>query len=138
MTEGELKRKLTAVEALLQGATTAGERDAAATVLERLKARCAEQAVDHQFTVQDPWARRLFIAMLRRAGLEPFRQKGQRRTTLMVHGRRSVVVGVVWREFMELQPTLAAFLAEVTARVIEDALGEAGDEAEERAGLPAA
>jgi hypothetical protein len=137
MTEAELKRKLAAIEALLHGATTDGERAAAKHVFETLKQKTPEEAVeDLQFTVADRWARKLFIAMLRRAGQEPFRRRGQRHSTVMVNGRRSFVVDVVWKEFLEAQATLSEYLAEVTDRVIRETLGEAESEALERPALP--
>lgn len=137
MTEAELKRKLAAIEALLHGATTDGERAAAAHVFEKLKGKApAEEAADLQFTVQDMWARKLFIAMLRKAGLEPFRLRGQRHTTIMVHGRKSFVVDVVWKQFLEAQRSLTEYLAEVTDRVIKETIGEAEAEAKERPALP--
>ncbi len=137
MTEAELKRKLASIEALLQGATTDGERTAAQTVFDRLKQKGAtEQTEDFQFSVPDVWGRRLFIAMFRKAGLQPFRRHGQRATTLMVHGTRSFVIDGVFQQFVEAQGTLAQYLNEVTERVIRETLGEADDEARERPALP--
>lgn len=86
--------------------------------------------------MQDVWARKLFIAMLRKAGLEPFRMRGQRLTTVMVHGRKSFVVDVVWKGFVEAQQTLIEYLPEVTDRVIRETLGAAESEAKERPALP--
>ncbi len=137
MTEADLKRKLAAIEALLHRSTTEGERAAAQNVFDRLKQKgITEQPEDLQFSVQDVWARKLFIAMLKKAGLEPFRLRGQRRTTIMVHGRKSFVVDVVFTQFIEAQRTLAEYLAEVTDRVIRETLGEAEGEARERPALP--
>lgn len=137
MTEAELKRKLASIEALLHGATTDGERTAAQTVFERLKQKGAtEKTEDFQFSIQDPWGRRLFIAMCRKAGLTPFRRHGQRTTTLMVHGTRSFVIDGLWVQFQEADQTLRQFLDEVTERVIRETLGEAEAEARERPALP--
>jgi hypothetical protein len=75
------------------------------------------------------------MAMLRKAGLEPFRLRGQRRTTIMVHGRKSLVE-LIWKEFIEANKTLSEYLAEVTDRVIRESLGEMKDEeARERPAL---
>lgn len=137
MTEAELKRKLAAIEALLHGATTDGERAAAQHVLEALKGKAPkEQPEELQFSIHDFWSRKLLIAMLRKAGLEPYRLRGQRRTTVMVRGRRSFVVDVVFKQFLEADRTLSDYLAEVTDRVIRETLGVAEDEAKERPALP--
>ncbi len=138
MTEAELKRKLAAVEAMVVGAMTEGERAAAQHVLQNLKQKVpVESCEDLGFTVHDVWARKLFMAMLRKAGLEPFRLRGQRRTTIMVHGRKSLV-DLIWKEFLEASRTLTEYLAEVTDRVIRESLGEMkDDEARERPALKA-
>jgi hypothetical protein len=136
MTEAELKRKLAAVEAMVLGAMTEGERAAAQHVLANLKQKTPDETCqDWSFTVHDVWARKLFMAMLRKAGLEPFRMRGQRRTTIMTHGRKSLV-GVIWKEFLEADKTLTDYLTEVTDRVIRESLGEMkDDEARERPAL---
>lgn len=79
--------------------------------------------------VHDVWARKLFMAMLRKAGLEPFRMRGQRRTTIMVHGRKSLVE-LFWKEYLEANKTLTEYLSEVTDRVIRESLGEVQEELE--------
>lgn len=136
MTEAELKRKLAAIEAMVLGAMTEGERAAAKHVLENFKQKTPDETCqDLGFTVHDVWARKLFMAMLRKAGLEPFRMRGQRRTTIMVHGRKSLVE-LIWKEFLEANKTLAEYLSEVTDRVIRESLGEVQeDEARERPAL---
>jgi hypothetical protein len=136
MTEAELKRKLAAIEAMVLGAMTDGERAAAQHVLETFRKKVPDEITeDLAFSVHDLWARKLFLAMLRKAGLEPFRLRGQRRTTIMVHGRRSLVE-LIWKEFMEANRTLSDYLSEVTNRVIRESLGEVHeDEARERVAL---
>ena len=62
--------------------------------------------------------------------------RGQRRTTIMVHGRKSLVE-LIWKEFLGANQTLTEYLAEVTDRVIRESLGEMNeDEARERPVLP--
>ena len=57
--EDQLRDKLRKVEALLAGAATNGERDAAAAAVERLreqlkKTKVADPLVELQFTMPDP------------------------------------------------------------------------------------
>jgi hypothetical protein len=81
----------------------------------------------------DQWQRRLFSALCRRYGLEPYRYKGQRHTTVMVRAPRHFVDTTLWPEYVELQAALHAWLNEATERIIrEEVYGEAG-EAPERA-----
>lgn len=136
MTEAELKRKLAAIEAMVLGAMTEGERAAAQHVLANFKQKTPDETCqDLAFTVHDVWARKLFMAMLRKAELEPFRMRGQRRTTIMVHGRKSLI-DLIWNELLAANSTLTEYLSEVTDRVIRESLGEVqGDEARERSAL---
>jgi hypothetical protein len=61
-TEQELREKLRKIEALFEGATTVGERDAAAAASSRILAALnsagrAEPAIETQFTLPDRWSR---------------------------------------------------------------------------------
>lgn len=130
--EARLKEKLRAIEALFAGATTPGERDAADRARDRIRARMAEAQrnappVEVRFTV-DPWSARLFIALSRRYGLEPYRYRGQRSTTVMLRAPEIFLRETFMPEFREMLRTLHAHLAEVTDRVIAEVLH--GDTAE--------
>src|SRR5438045_1013132 len=92
--EQELREKLRKISALFEGATTLGERSAAAAAIERVRKALAvmvrtEQPSEMQFTLPDQWQRRLFSALCRRYGLEPYRYKRQRYTTVMVRVPKS-------------------------------------------------
>jgi hypothetical protein len=138
-TEQELREKLRKISALFEGATTAGERNAAAAAIVRVKQALAalgqtERPIELQFSLPDRWQRRLFAALCRRYGLEPYRYKRQRYTTLMVRVPRSFVDRTLWPEYMELKAALDEYLSEATERIIrEEVYGDAG-EAPERAG----
>ena len=84
-----LQEKLRRIEALFAGATTPGERDAAANAAAHIKERLrvaekADPAVEYKFALGDPWSRKLFLALTRRYGLKPYRHRGQRYTTVML------------------------------------------------------
>jgi hypothetical protein len=49
-----------------------------------------------KFSMLDRWQRRLFTALCRRYGLEPYRYKGQRYTTVMVRAPLSFVDLMLW------------------------------------------
>ena len=77
-TERELREKLRKIAALFEGAATAGERDAAAAALGRIRsaldaAAQLERPVEMNFRLPDRWGRRLFLALCRRYGLRPYR-----------------------------------------------------------------
>ncbi len=141
--EDDLLARLRKTEALMAGAGTVGEREAAGAALERVKARLAEQArrdppVELQFSMPDAWSRQLFVALCRRYGLKPFRYPRQKRTTVMLRVPRGFNDTVLWPEFVELDRALVAHLQEVTSRIIRAAVHADTSEAEEvPAALPA-
>lgn len=138
-TEQQLRDRLRKISALFEGATTTGERDAAAAAIERVKKALGitakvEPAVEFTFKLPDRWQRRLFAALCRRYGLEPFRYKRQRYTTVMLRVPKSFVEKTLWPEYSELKDALDEYLHEATERIIrEEVFGDAG-EAKERAG----
>jgi hypothetical protein len=141
-TESQLRDKLRKIEALFAGAGTPGERSAAEAALERVRARLAEigakdPAVEMQFSMPDQWSRHLFLALCRRYGLRPYRLHRQRRNTVMIRAPKGFIDQVLWPEFVELDRALAAYLQEVTLRVIRDEVFADTSEAPEvTEGLP--
>src|ERR1700694_623425 len=137
--EQQLREKLRKIAALFEGATTIGERNAAAAAIERVKKALgttlkAEQPLEYQFTLPDRWQRRLFSALCRRYGLEPYRYKRQRYTTVMVRVPRSFVDKTLWPEYEELRTALESYLTKATERIISEEVYRDAGEASERAG----
>lgn len=138
MDERSLIETLRKIEALHAGATTPGERAAAANARERILARLeanvvTDPPVEHRFALNDPWERQMFLALARRYGLEPYRQRGQHRQTVMVRVPERFVNETLWPEFTALARALHVYLAEVTDRVIHEAIHADSSDAEERA-----
>lgn len=136
--EQQLREKLRKISALFEGAATAGERAAAAAAIERIRqalktAQKTEIPIEIKVTLPDRWQRRLFTALCRRYGLEPYRYDRQRHTTVMVRAPQSFVDKTLWPEYQELKDALNGWLNEATERIIrEEVYGDAG-EAPERA-----
>ena len=112
-----LREKLRKITALFEGAATAGERQAAAAAIERIRqvlnaASQTQPLPETKFSMADQWQRRLLSALCRRYGLEPYRYKGQRYTTVMVRAPRSFVDNTLWPEYLELQAALHSYLNE--------------------------
>ena len=134
MQESDLLEKLRKIERLYAGAATPGEKEAAAEAIARIRHRLndmslTEQAIEYRFTLMDGWSKKLFLALLRRYELRPYRYARQRRNTVMVRVPRSFVNETLWPEFLELSEVLKSYLEEVTQRVIAQAIHEdSGDE----------
>ena len=138
-TEQQLREKLRKITALFEGAATSGERQAAAAAMERIRQalRSTSQTQplpEMQFSMVDQWQRRLFTALCRRYGLEPYRYKGQRYTTVVVRAPRSFVQNTLWPEYIELQAALHSYLNEATERIIRAEVYKDAGEAAEQAG----
>lgn len=141
MDEADLVRKLILIEALHAGATTDGERQAAEHARERIverlrQAQRVEKPVEYQFSLHDPWARRVFIALARRYGLRPYRRPRQRRTTIMLNVVPTFLDKTLWPEFEAIVGELRTYLDEITDRVIAAAIHGDGSDAEELNTLP--
>jgi len=125
--EGTLFEKLRKIEALHAGTSVDGEREAARLAAERIKARLAELRGREKDTVTlyslpDPWSRKLFVALCRRYGLKPYRERGRRHSTVMLRAPKSFQEGTLWPEFQALSKELTRHLDQITERVIREAI----------------
>jgi hypothetical protein len=137
-TEQELREKLRKIAALFEGATTAGERDAAAAAIARIRAVLAaaeltEQTIEMQFRLSDRWHRRLFLALCRRYGLKPYRYPRQRYSSVVLRAPKSFINNTLWPEFLQIKDALDEYLNEATERIIRDEVFGNAEEAEEQA-----
>jgi hypothetical protein len=140
--EGTLLEKLRKIEALHAGTTVAGEKEAARRAAERIRARLAElrgREEDEEllYRLPDPWKRKLFVALCRRYGIKPYRERGRRYSTILVRAPRTFQDRTLWPEFLALSEELHAHLEELTDRVIRETIDEDVSEAAE-AGTPKA
>lgn len=135
-TEQELREKLRKIAALFEDATSAGEREAAEAVLNRVRAALAaaektERSIEMSFRLPDPWKRRAFLALYRRYGLRPYRYPRQRYSTILVRAPGSFITRTLWPKYLKISRALDEYLREATERIIrEEVFGDA-EEAEE-------
>ena len=99
MDERTLIERLQAIHRLRVGATTPGEARAAAAAYDRVSRRLrtlrAARPIPWKFSLHDPWARKLFFALLRKHGLRPYRRPRQHRTTVRVDAPRELMDDVI-------------------------------------------
>jgi hypothetical protein len=132
--EGTLLEKLRKIEALHAGTKVDGEREAARRAAERIRARLSELRGRERDTVlryslPDPWKRKLFLALCRRYELVPYREPGRRYSTVLLRAPKTFQERTLWPEFLALAAELDAHLAELTGRVIREAINEDVSEA---------
>ena len=136
----KLLEKLRRIEALFSGGSTEGERAAAGEALGRIQARLrdlerSDPPVEYRFALANAWSRTLFVALLRRYGVRPYRYQRQRHTTVMARVSRSFVDETLWPEFVALDAALTEHLDRVTEAIIAEAIAGDTSEAEEVLGV---
>lgn len=135
--EKALLEKLRRIEALHAGATTPGERDAAAGAIRRIQERLRrtekeDPPLEYKFTLGDDWSRKLFSALARRYGLQPFRYRRQRYTTVMLKVPKRFVDETLWPEYRDLDRVLRETLDRATDGVLAQVFQQDVAEAEVR------
>jgi uncharacterized protein (DUF2267 family) len=130
-----LRERLRKIEALVEGAGTAAERDAAEAALARLRARLAPEEAggepeELQFQIADDWSRHLFVALCRRNGLKPYRRATDERAIVSVRAPRNLMEGTLWRQFESVDAEMRAYLTEVTLKVIREEIHTDASDAE--------
>lgn len=140
--QADLRERLKKIEALLEGAGTPAERDAAEAALARVRAKLEgaepnDEPIEQQFQIADDWSRHLFVALCRRNGLQPFRRTNEDRAIVTVRARRSVLEGALWRQYCSLDAELRSYLNEVSLKIIrEEVHADASDAHELQEALP--
>jgi len=94
MDEAELVERLQRIQSLYTGATTPGERAAAAKAMERVSTRLEQQRhveeTEYTSSLGNAFQRRLFLALTRKHGLRVYRRKRQSHVIAeAVHGDAS-------------------------------------------------
>ncbi len=141
MDEAKLRERLARIEALFAGATTEGERVAAAEARRRIQVRlesvqASDPPVEFRLSVPDAWARKVLLALLRRYGLAPYRYRNQRHTTVMVKVPSSFLKEVIWPEYEQISAAIRAHVDQVTERILADVFQGDSSEAPEVAAPP--
>jgi hypothetical protein len=123
--EADIREKLRKIEALFARAGSEGERMAAMAAAERIRARLQQaqqtgRVIEMQFSLSNHWSRQLFIALCRRYGLEPFRYRRQRQTTVMLKAPEVFIHETLWPQYQKLNEVLTQYLSDITDRLIRD------------------
>ena len=127
MDEATLRPRLRKIEALHAGTNSDGERAAARLAAERIRARLAAQRTEWRdivvvYSLDDPWKRKLFLALCRRDGLTPYREKGQQLSTVQVLALRKLHQKTLWPWYLALAEEIGKHLADLTDGVIREAI----------------
>ena len=134
--EQKLKEKLKLIEALFAGTDKEGEKGAAELAAERIRQRLQlmqldEKPIEYKIMLRDYWSRKLFVALLRRYNLKPYRRYRQRYTTVMVKAPKKFLEEILFPEYKKLSKVLMEYLENVTNNVISETIFPDIQEAEE-------
>ena len=125
MTDTEkLLEKIRKVEALIAGATTEGEKNAAILAKNRLDRRRLEklefeiETKEYALYTQDSWHKKLLLALCRKHGVKPYRYRRQKYTTVMVNINEDFLNDVLRKEYLEYSKHLETLVQEITDEII--------------------
>ncbi|MDD3147566.1 MAG: hypothetical protein PHD82_09705 [Candidatus Riflebacteria bacterium] len=132
-----LIEKLRKIQALYDKGVTEGEKNAALAAMQRIKehmltAKPKPQIEEIKFTFDNSWSRNLFIALLRRHKIEPYRRPRQKKVTIMAKMTTEYCDNVLWPEFLALNKELVGFINQATAEIIKKAVNPDLSEPTER------
>lgn len=131
--ERELVRRLKLVEALHAGGATEGEKQAAAEAAKRIRERLQSYAnlktAEFTFKMDNMWERKLFVALLRRYGIKPYRYPKQRYTTVMTKVPERFVAETLWPAYLEMSSALQKYMNTITDRIIGEAIHQDSSDA---------
>lgn len=109
--------KLAKVEALLQRASSEGERQAAQLAKERILARISDihvnRPIEYKISLDSPWKMRLFRTVCAKHGYKTYRYVRQRRTTSHVMIAKSMMEEVLWPEFLRYSKVLEELVEDI-------------------------
>ena len=108
-----LSDKIKKIEALLLGAKTEGERQAAVLARERLLGKQQASPLEYSVRTDSYWKKQLFLAICQKYELYPYRYARQKRTTTMVRAAPSLMKGVIWPEFKKYSEMLEELVKEL-------------------------
>ncbi len=133
--EQELIEKLKKIEALFAGTPETGEKLAALEAADRIKERLksiekTDTPIEYTFRLTNTWSKRLFVALLRRYGIKPYRYSRQNHTTVMARVPVTFVDTILWPEYQKLDRILRDYVDDITNRIISENIYPDNPEAE--------
>ncbi|MDQ7009387.1 MAG: hypothetical protein Q9M94_03800 [Candidatus Gracilibacteria bacterium] len=111
------------VEALIDGAKSDGEKNAAIAAKERILKKYPEidiknNIVEYTIKTADSWHKKLFVAICRKYDIEPYRYYRQRYTTVMIKVNETFLNEILWKEYLQYTDILEELVGGITDELI--------------------
>lgn len=119
----DLLAKIKKIEALINGAQTDGEKNAAISAKDRILKKYPElnihkDTLEYSLRTPDSWHKKLLVAICQKYELKPYRYKRQKYTTVMVKVNEDFLNKVVWKEYLEYSDHLEKLINTITDDLI--------------------
>lgn len=117
--------KLAKIEALIEKASTEGERTAALAAKERIicknqiQAVYAQPVIEYKISLHSTWEKYLFNSLCRKHGLESYRYFRQKYTTTNVKTTKAFMDKILWPEYLKFSEILRDLIEDITKDVIK-------------------
>jgi hypothetical protein len=116
----DIADKIRKIEALIAGAKSDGERQAAEFAKQRLQDRMTAQPIEYTIRLHSSWKKQLFVAICNKHGLRPYRYARQKHTTAMVRVAKPFMDSVLWPEYYKY----ANILDKLTEEILTDLISK--------------
>jgi len=108
-----LSDKLSKIQALIERASSEGERQAALLAKERILSRQTQLPMEYRVTLKSIWQKNLFVALCKKYGFRTYRYHRQKFTTTMVHISPAVMDELLWPEYLKHSEMLQDLIQDI-------------------------
>jgi hypothetical protein len=114
--------KLSKIEALINRASSDGERQAAQLAKERILDKIisdqVNKPIEYRVSFNSPWEKRLFLALCHKHSFHTYRYQRQKHTTACVRVSKPMMDEVLWPEYLRYSKMLRELVEEITQDLI--------------------
>jgi hypothetical protein len=114
----DITDKIRKIEALIVGAKSDGERQAAEFAKQRLQEKITAQPMEYTVRLHSRWEKKLFVAICSKYGLRTYRYMRQKYTTAMVRVAKPFMDLVLWPEYNKYASILHKLTEEISTDLI--------------------
>lgn len=110
--------KISKIQALIERASSEGERQAATLAKERILRRQAQEPIEYRLRLRSPWQKNLFLTLCKKYGLRAYRYPKQSHNTAMVRAAPALMDELLLSELKKYSDMLQDLIQEVLDTVL--------------------